>query len=90
MNWPGQECESRARIRFVLLTTFRKWFGRSPTHYYHKDGCTADAWDERGNHITVDQVNQYCPFLGPLPVVPYRPAFKSLPEMSAFVAAVTP
>jgi hypothetical protein len=57
MNWPGQECESSARIRVVAAVLFRKWFGNWPERSWHKDGFMAEAWDRRGRRITVDQVN---------------------------------
>lgn len=58
MNWPGGEATAEvSRIRCVVLVLFKRWFGRSPTEYWHKDGFMAEAWDRRGNRIEVTQIN---------------------------------
>lgn len=57
MNWPGKYIESPARIRVVTIALFRKWFGREPNWHWHEDGFMAEARDERGNFIQVEQDN---------------------------------
>lgn len=57
MNWPGAEATSNLRIRAVAIIIFRKWFGLNPTTSWGVDGFMGEAWDERGNQITVEQIN---------------------------------
>lgn len=45
------------RIKQVVLEIFRKWFGHAPSVYWAMDGFMAQAWDDRGNEITVSQIN---------------------------------
>jgi hypothetical protein len=73
-SWPGtcweeHNIKTNMRIRTAVLVMFRKWYGRSPTSYWHKDGFMAEAWDKRGNRVELQQKNHFCPFLGPLPVI---------------------
>ena len=58
MNWPGRQVESTARIGAVVITLFRNWFGSVPHQHWHEDGFLAEAWDRRGNRITVEQYNK--------------------------------
>jgi len=57
MNWPPRQATSNNRIRVVAAQIFRKWFGRAPTKSWHVDGFMAEASDERGNCIQVEQWN---------------------------------
>lgn len=57
MNWPGQVVQSDARIRQTCVEVFRRWFGWYPSRHWHQDGVMAQAWDKRGNRITMEQVN---------------------------------
>jgi hypothetical protein len=59
MNFPGKFVSSDYKIRFVVNNIFRRWFGRRPTWHWHVDGFMAEARDERGNCIHVEQVNAY-------------------------------
>jgi hypothetical protein len=53
----ARECKSDSRIRPVAVSLFRKVFGMSPRFSWHKDGFMAQAFDKRGNTITVTQIN---------------------------------
>jgi hypothetical protein len=57
MNWPGFHVDSPLRIRALTILIFRKWFGREPNFHWHADGFMAQARDERGNCIEVEQQN---------------------------------
>ena len=57
MNWPSYYCKSQHRIRVVAIILFRKWFGREPNFHWHVDGAMAEARDERGNFLMVEQDN---------------------------------
>ncbi|MEP0004547.1 MAG: hypothetical protein ABJ387_03665 [Balneola sp.] len=47
------------RIKQVVLEIFRKWFGHNPSKYWSVDGFMGQAWDKRGNEITIHQVNNW-------------------------------
>lgn len=57
MFWPGKSISSNARIRAVLITVFRHWFGREPNFVWSKDGFMGGARDERGNEVELEQIN---------------------------------
>jgi hypothetical protein len=58
--WPPRMATSRSRIRLVALVLFQKWFGsRARISHWHKDGFMAEASDNRGNFVQVEQVNHY-------------------------------
>jgi len=65
MNWPGGEVTAtRSRIRCeTCVIVFRRWFGRAPTFSWGKDGVIAEAWDERGNRMQLEQFNHGDPAL---------------------------
>lgn len=54
---------SQSRIRQVCIDWFRKYFGWLPTNHWHKDGFMAEAWDDHGNRIMVEQINNDDPEL---------------------------
>ena len=58
MNWPGQEVTATAKIRAVTIIMFRKYFGHEPCEHWHADGFMAEAWDRRGNRVTLQKINR--------------------------------
>ena len=64
MNWPpGEVTATRSRIRETCVIAFRRWFGRSPIFSWGSDGFMAQAWDERGNRMELEQFNHGDPRL---------------------------
>lgn len=57
INWPGAIVHSDSRIREVCFDVFWRVFGLHPTEWWHKDGFMAEAWDARGNRVTLEQLN---------------------------------
>ena len=49
---------SEARIRTVVVGRFRSVFVSAPTFTWHADGRMAEAWDNRGNRVSVCQLNE--------------------------------
>ena len=45
------------RIGQLVRSVFRLLFGAAPQHCWHKDGWMAEAWDDQGRRVSVDQVN---------------------------------
>ena len=57
--WPHREVTATANIRVVAIVLFEKWFGgRKPTFHWHMPGM-AEARDNRGNFVQVEQWNHY-------------------------------
>lgn len=63
------ELADQRRVRPLVIELFREEFGHEPTFHWHKDGFMAEARDDRGNVIQLEQTNHWCPFLGPLPIM---------------------
>lgn len=54
-------CVSDARIRQVLLNRFRAVFGGAPSFSWAADGRLGEAWDDRGNRLHIEQINNLPP-----------------------------
>lgn len=54
----GKLAVSQGRIRAVLANRFRSVFGHAPTFTWHADGRMGEAWDNRGNRVSVCQLNE--------------------------------
>lgn len=52
---------SNLRIRAVTALMFRRIFGRAPSFEWAVDGRSAEAWDDHGNRLHVDQLNDPAP-----------------------------
>jgi len=57
ISFAGHYIFSDFRIKQVVLEMFRKWFGHCPSEYWSMNGFMAQAWDKRGNEITISQIN---------------------------------
>lgn len=55
--YPPKLIRSKARIRVVVVVMFRRWFGRAATVVWAKDGFMAEARDNRGNLVQLEQYN---------------------------------
>jgi hypothetical protein len=57
MAFPGTWLHSNNRIGVIVVVMFKKWFGSMPTFQWHKDGFMAQAWDQHGNQVEINQIN---------------------------------
>lgn len=57
LHVPDQAVISPARIRQVVCTLFRLYFGARCTFSWGSDGFMAEAWDDKGRRVTVQQLN---------------------------------
>lgn len=57
MNWPGRYLDAGAKPRVVAVLMFRRWFGREPSFSWQWEGNMAEATDDRGNRIEIQQYN---------------------------------
>ena len=47
------------RIKQVCVELFQKWFHTEIDVIWGDDGFMAEAWDRRGNQVTISQINQF-------------------------------